>query len=181
MKHVLLAVAVPLFFIGLAGCEPIPGDGTGVEGKWQGNVKQLLELAGPLPLPVDSNATLLFNSGALTVSFDANIPVISCLSRLLVHGTYKDQNQARLKKLDLNLNKIETRILFITIPVKDVTLSTLAIYTIKDKDVLYLLPEWQKVPQEIRDYFEENPELIPWEGAQYGGYEVRPIKLYRVK
>lgn len=181
MKSISLMAMVSLLFIGLSGCERIPGDGTGVEGKWQGNVKQLLEQAGELPVSVDADATLLFDAGALTVSFKANIPVISCISRLLVHGTYEDQNQTRLKKLDLDLNKIETKVLFITIPVKDIALSTLAIYTIKDNDVLYLLPEWQKLPQEIRDYFEENPELIPWEGAQYGGHEIRPIKLYRVK
>jgi hypothetical protein len=164
-----------------AGCSNIPGDGTGLEGKWTGSLAELFAVTNTkLPVAVSPNADLVFDNGVLTVTLQPDIPVVGWLFRVVVDGTYTKDNSGSIEKVTLSLTKASVKFLFFTFPLKDLSVNTLCIYTIKDLNTLYIYPAYDKLPDALRAAFEANPGAIPWGGVSVGGVTYGALKLDRV-
>ena len=164
-----------------AGCGNIPGDGTGLEGKWNGSLATLFAATNTkLPIPVSLDAELVFDNGALTVTLKPDIPVIGWLFSVVADGAYTTDSTTSLDKMTLSLGKASLKFLFFKFPLKDLAVSSQCIYTIKALNTLYIYPGYDKLPDALRTAFEADPGAIPWEGVTVGDVTYGALRLDRI-
>lgn len=180
MKKAWSRIVLAVCLVAAAGCAPIPGDGTGLDGRWTGSLATLFTVFDvKLPVAVAPEAVLLFDGGTLTLTLQPDMPILGWLLRVVVDGAYATDGDDSLQKMTLSLGKTSIRLLFFKIPVADLGLTTECIYTIKSRDTLYILPAYDKLPEAVRDLLEASPASIPWEGVTVGGITCTPLKLSR--
>ena len=162
------------------GCSKIPGDGTGLEGKWTGSLTELLTATGAkLPIAVKPEAVFVFDNGALTITLQPDNAFLALLASLVVDGSYTKDSSTSLDKMTLSLGEASVKILFFKIPVKNLALNTQCIYKIASLNTLYIFPGYDLFPAALQTQLEAHPELVPWQGGTLDGKVYTPLTLQR--
>ncbi len=176
---VVAGVMMSALFV--AGCGEVPGDGTGLEGKWNGSLEALFTAANvKLPIPVSPDADIVFDGGTLTVTLKPDIPVVNWFVSVVADGSYTADTSTNLDKLTLSLSEVSAKVLWFKIPLKSLSLTAQCIYTIKALNTLYIVPGYDKLPALAQAALEADPSVIPWEtGVTVGGVTYSALKMER--
>jgi len=170
MKKVMTGVVSVLTISLLAGCPPVPGTTSPIDGKWKAD--NLLALLGDalnnLPIPISPSAQLVIKNGDFDLKLKTGIPIIGWFVSARISGMCGFENKGVLNIVAFTPESVKLRVFFLSFPVSGVNIGAGKFLYKVENNTLKLIPfpeeQYNNLPADVRARLESGVTPIPWNG-----------------
>jgi len=171
MKKLMTGAVSALVICLLAGCPPVPGTPSPIDGTWKADnlLSFLGDALGNLPIPISLSAKLVIKNGEFNLKLKTGIPIIGWFVSARIEGTAGFENKGVLNIVAFQPESIKLRVFFLSFPMSGMEQMGAGKFLYRvDGNVLKLIPfpedQYNNLPEDVRSRLESGAIPVPWNG-----------------